>query len=79
MTGPHTAVILSDPPLRRDKIRVPGVWERAKTPGGAQREAQGEAQGIPSTARSMMVGQFFVFPGSDGRLPIRSRCGRVYD
>ena len=23
----------------------------------------------------MMVGQFFVFPGADGRLPIRSRCG----
>ena len=35
---------------------------------------------LPSTtatahARSMMVGQFF--PGADGRLPIRPRCGRV--
>ena len=26
VTEPHTAVVLSDPPLRRDKIRVPGVW-----------------------------------------------------
>ena len=24
VTEPHTAVLLSDPPLRRDKIRVPG-------------------------------------------------------
>ena len=29
----------------------------------------------PSTARSMMVGRF---SGADGRLPIRSRCRRVY-
>ena len=30
----------------------------------------------PSTARSIMAGQF---SGGDGRLPIRSRFGRVYD
>ena len=29
---------------------------------------------LASTVRSMMVGQV---PGADGRLPIRSRCGRV--
>ena len=41
-------------------------------------EAEDENKGdLPSTARSMMVGRFF--PGADGRLPIRSRCGRVYD
>ena len=33
-------------------------------------------RGAPSTARSMMVGQF---SGADGRLPIRPRCGRVYE
>ena len=36
-------------------------------------------QPLSSTARSMMVGQFFLFPGADGRLPIRPRGGRVYD
>ena len=32
--------------------------------------------GAPSTARSMMVGQF---SSDDRRLPIRPRCGRVYE
>ena len=33
VTEPHTAVALSDPPLRRDKIRVPGVYRSIRAHG----------------------------------------------
>ena len=54
-------------------------------PAGVFRRWRGLATGtepgfIPSTARSIMImtaGQFSYFPGADGRLPIRPRCGRV--
>ena len=43
-------MVLSDPPLRRDQIRVPGgVW-KPHSPRPA----------LPSTARSMMVGRAFL-------------------
>ena len=62
---PLVADRLVIPPIRRRRDEKPVVWLIRLLPFG-----------LPSTARSMMAGQF---SSADGRLPIRQRFGWVCD